>query len=579
VTLADILLLLRQDLNQTFRISGAKGKRTEQKSIFRRFLRPIVFIVVAVVIIWAIITIVPLFGWSVLADIVISDPGLGATIFNLILIFGFVGSIAFSATTVGNVNRMEYLLTMPVAMRTIFLEKTIVIILYNSMIWMAIGVPIFIGLSILSPAPLAALSIPIFIVLLFSLVTLGVSLGGLLGLLFSRLFAGRRTLKQIGWFLGTSFAILISTLYYVFIWVGDGGNSIFEGFFQILRDLGFASDISPGYAVSALSLNILVGAPLHLKEILLGILIAVVAFELVYANALVSERAHYSGWLASGSKRTPKEQVPLAHTSWNPQPIPGFRFNQTISVSIWYNLSSIRREGRVLAQYLVGPLRMSIWFVLPFIGLGENFFVFTPYFLIAALIPFMVSYGVYFAGYETVYEGNNLMTLQLAAANFSDYVKGKAISAVPFVIGATTAGSVLLLIINPGLWSILPAIVISSIFICLAAGSIAANAAAMGGDFKAQRMIERQRGSAVQMPIRGWSMLRAQLVPYLLGYIGIYSIIGVAAFSVGFYGEMLGTLSAYAVLGIFSVVCYYIFNRYSHSAGVKLAQVEATKYL
>lgn len=579
MTLADILLLLRQDLNQTFRISGVKGKRTEQKSIFRRLLRPIVFIVIAVVIIWAIITIVPLFGWSIIAGTVISDPGLGATIFNLILIFGFVGSIAFSATTVGNVDRMEYLLTMPVAMRTIFLEKTIVIILYNSMIWMAIGVPIFIGLSILSPAPLAALSIPVFIVLLFSLVTLGVSLGGLLGLLFSRLFAGRRTLKQIGWFLGTSLAILISTLYYIFIWVGDGGDSIFAGFFQILRDLGFASDISPGYAVSALSLNILVGAPLHLKEILLGVLIAVVAFELVYANALVSERAHYSGWLASGSKRTSKEDVPLAHTSWNPQPIPGFRFNQTISVSIWYNLSSIRREGRVLAQYLVGPLRMSIWFVLPFIGFGEGLMAFTPYFLIAALIPFMVSYGVYFAGYETVYEGNNLMTLQLAAANFADYVKGKAISAVPFVIGATAAGSVLLLIISPGLWSILPAIVISSIFVCLAAGSIAANAAAMGGDFKAQRMIERQRGSAVQMPIRGWSMLRAQLVPYLLGYIGIYSIIGVAAFGGGLYGEMLGTLSAYAVLGVLSVVCYYIFNRYSHSAGVKLAQVEATKYL
>ncbi|MHA2069106.1 MAG: hypothetical protein ACXABY_32490 [Candidatus Thorarchaeota archaeon] len=125
----------------------------------------------------------------------------------------------------------------------------------------------------------------------------------------------------------------------------------------------------------------------------------------------------------------------------------------------------------------------------------------------------------------------------------------------------------------------LPAFVIASIFICLAAGSIAANAAAMGGDFKAQRMIERQRGSAVQMPIRGWSMLRAQLVPYILGYIGVYSMIGAAAFIGGFYGELLGTLSAYAVLGVFSLVCYLLFNRYSRSAGVKLAQIEASKYL
>jgi hypothetical protein len=536
-------------------------------------------VIIAVVIIWAIVTIVPLFGWDIIADIVTTDPGLGATIFNVILIFGFIGSIAVSATTVGNVKRMEYLLTMPIPMRTIFLEKTIVIILYNSTIWMVIGVPIFIGLSIVSPAPLAAISIPVFIVLLFSIVTLGVSLGGLLGLLFSRLFAGRRTLKQIGWFLGTTLAILVSTLYYVFIWLGDGGSGIFEGIFDILRSLGFASDISPGYAVSALSLNILVGAPLHLQDILLGVLFTIVAFELVYANSLVSERAHYSGWLASGSKRSTKEEIRVEHASWNPQPIPGIRFNQTISVSIWYNISLIRREGRVLAQYLVGPMRMAIWFVIPFIGFGQGAFAFTPYLLLAAFIPFMVSYGVYFAGYETVYEGSNLMTLQLAAANFADYVKGKAISAVPFVIGATTIGSVLLLFISPALWSILPAIVVSSIFICLAAGSIAANAAAMGGDFKSQRMIERQRGSAVQMPIRGWSMLRAQLVPYLLGYIGVYSIIGAAAFVRGFYGELLGTLAAYAVLGVFSLACYLLFNRYSRSAGVKLAQIEASKYL
>jgi hypothetical protein len=374
-------------------------------------------------------------------------------------------------------------------------------------------------------------------------------------------------------------AILVSTIYYIFIWVGDGGAGIFEGFFGILRSLGFASDISPGYAVSALSLNILVGAPIHLQDILLGVLFTIVAFELVYANSIVSERAHYSGWLASGSKRSTKEEIRIEHASWNPQPIPGFRFNQTISVSIWYNISSIRREGRVLAQYLVGPMRMAIWFVIPFIGFGEGLFAFTPYFLLAALIPFMVSYGVYFAGYETVYEGSNLMTLQLAAANFADYVKGKAISAVPFVIAATAAGSVILFIISPVLWPILPAIVIASIFICLAAGSIAANAAAMGGDFKSQRMIERQRGSAVQMPIRGWSMLRAQLVPYLLGYIGVYSIIGVAALVGGIYGDLFGALSAYAVLGVFSVVCYLIFNRYSRSAGIKLAQVEASKYL
>ena len=48
--------------------------------------------------------------------------------------------------------------------------------------------------------------------------------------------------------------------------------------------------------------------------------------------------------------------------------------------------------------------------------LGEVGFDFTSYLVVAALIPFATSYGLFFAGYETVYEGSNLMTLQLAYA-------------------------------------------------------------------------------------------------------------------------------------------------------------------
>jgi len=573
-----LLVLLRQDLNQLFRIRRTEGKRTEQESTFKR-LRPLLFaVLIGAAIIWAILSIVPLFGWSSIALILLDNLDIGATLFNFILIISLIGSIMVSATTVGNSQRMEYLLTMPLAMRTVFLEKTIVVILNNAVLFLGIGVPVFIGLSIVSAAPLAFLSVVVFVVLILSLVTIGVSLGGLCGLLFSRLLAGRRTLKQVGWFLASSLSILVIVLYYYTLYTSNG-SGVFEWLFELARSLGLSSRFTPGYPVSTLSLGILIGVPPNPADVLTGVVFIAFGLLLAHANSYVSELAHYSGWLASGSKRTSVKDVRKSHALWNPQPIPGFQFNQTVSVSIWYNISSIRREGRVLAQYLMGPIRFVIFLVLPFVAVGELAMEFTPYFILAAVVPFAVSYGVYFAGYETVYEGRNLMTLQLAATNMADYVKGKVISAIPFVLITSIAISVLLFFVGPVVLPYLFGVPIACVFITLAAGAIAANAAAIGGDFRAERSVLRQRGAAVQMPIRGWSMLRAQLIPYVLGYIGIYSMVGVGLLVSALYGAVLGVVAGYAVIGLFGLVCYSLYNHYSHSAGVKLAQMEASKYL
>jgi hypothetical protein len=117
--------------------------------------------------------------------------------------------------------------------------------------------------------------------------------------------------------------------------------------------------------------------------------------------------------------------------------------------------------------------------------------------IVYLLVPFATSYGVYFAGYETVYEGRNLMNLQLSQLSMHDYVLGKVYSAVPFAIVASVAVSVIVAILFPSLLILVPAIILSAAFINLAAGGIAANAAAIGGDFRAERNITRQRGSAV----------------------------------------------------------------------------------
>jgi len=571
VTLNDLWVLLRQDLTQTFRVSGAKGKRTEQRSALRRLLIPIGAILFAVVIIWGIVWVVPRFGWEIIDTLLTENIGLGASLFNVLLLFSFIGSIMVSATTVGNSSRMEYLMTMPLSLRTLFLEKTIIVILYSSAFFLVIGTPIFIGLSIVSNAPLALLSIPTFLAMMLVLSTLGVSIGGLLGLLFSRILAGRRRLKQIGWFLGTSFAVLASALYYYFIFLSDGFGEIFPLLFEILGALGFTSGISPGAATSALSLGFLLGEPIIINDIFLALVYGALAIGLVNLNAYVSETAHYSGWLASGSKRSSKTKTPIAHDVWNPQPIPGIKFNTAVSVSVWYNIANIRREGRVLAQYLIGPLRFIVIIIFGMFAGGDLLMGFSQYIVIAITVPFVVSYAVSFAGYELVYEGRNLMNLQLAPLSMYDYVIGKVYSSAPFAFVVSVGTSVLVSIISPSLLIYVPIVILSAIFINQAAGGIAANAAAIGGDFKAERIVTRQRGASVQMPIRGWSMLRAQLLPNMLGFAGLSAVLGLGLF--------LGPLFAYAALLPFGYICLSLSRHYARSAGDRLTQKEASDYL
>ena len=571
MSFSDLLILLRQDFRQTFRISGAKGKRTEKKSTIRR-LFPVFGVIIGVALIMSVVFLIFSLIWNEIVTIVFENPGLGATLFNAILVFTFVGSIMISANTVGNSDRMEYLLILPIPMRIVFLEKTIVIIIFNSLLLMILGTPIFAGLSIISSAPFAILSVPAFAGLLLILNTLAVSIGGIIGLIFSRLLANRRTLKQIGWFLITIVAVVVSTFWYINFYIGgEGGFEFIGAILQILEDLGFASAFTPGYAISALTLGLVVGAPIDPEVIFSLGIFSLAAIVMVFINAYASEYAHYSGWITSGAKRTPKTQAIPDQREWDPQSIPGMRFNTTISVSIWYNIVNIKREARVFAQYLINPLRFAIWLVVPLFALGTTADFMAPYLLVAALIPFATSYGIYFAGYETVYEGRNLLNLQLAAANMEDYLKGKVYSAAPFTFGVAVCISILTLFVAPQMVIYLPIIIVSAIFLNLASGGIAANAAATGGDFRAQRMIYRQRGSAVQMPVRGWAALKAQFIPNILGFVGFSLIIGI--------GTFFGLLYSYVSTVLFAALCYHLFRNYTHSAGVRLAQIEASDYL
>ncbi len=571
--LEDLLILIRHDLGSILRVRNVKGLRSKKRSLFRSSLRYVAAITFAVVAFWGIVSMVKVLGWSFFRSAIINGIDFGATLFNFIVIVSFMGSIAVSVSTVANSSKMEYLMCMPVSLRTLFLEKTIVVIFYNALIYLVIGTPIVIGLAVSSTAPLALLSIPVFLVMLIVNITLGVALGGLIGLTISRFLAGRRRLKQIGWFLGTSVSIMIGTLYYYSLFASDSG---LEGFFAVIlqfaQQIGLSSDFSPGGAMNAVTIRPIVNLPINLVDILLAVLFMLISIMLIYANAIVSETAHYSGWLASGSKRSSKTEVKITHTVWNPSDLPLLKMSTTTSVSMWYNTTSVRREGRVLANYLVGPMRTVLWFFLIFLAPGGNLAGFAPFIIISAMIPFAVSYGVYFAGYELVYEGKNLMNLQLAPASLTDYVKGKVFSAVPFTAIATGIASVLVLFVQPSLWIYIPAVIISSIFLTLASGGIASYSAATGGDFKAQRNITRQRGAAVQMPIRGtWAMARAHLLPNMIGFVGVGAILGL--------GILLSPIFSYLVMPLFALICIQIMRSYIGKSGRKLQTIEASDYL
>ncbi len=567
-----MLFLLREDLTRSLRLRNTKGKRTEKRGFLKRFSSLAIPVIVGAAILLGVLAIAPMF-WDLIESYVSENLGLGAAIFNAVLLFSFVGSIMISATTVGNSSKMEYLLITPIKMRTIFLEKTIIIIFYNSIMWMMIGVPLFLGLSIVSPFAFALLSVPAFIVMLLILITIGVSAGGLVGLGVARAVAGRRALKQIGTAIMSSVAIIGTTLWYVSFYTNswNEGPNPFDALFDLANSLGFTSILTPGYTVSSVSLGLLIGAPWRWQDFLSVSLFLVLGVGMVLLNSYVSEMAHYSGWLASDATRTSKETVRKEHGTWNPRSFPGLKLSNIVTASMWFNITSVRRDARVITNYLLGPIRFAIWLILPGLAFGEEFGGITSYFILAALIPFATSYGLYFAGYELVYEGSNIMNLQLAATNLEEYVRGKVYSAVPFAIIASVIVSLIVLFISPMMWVYLPAVLVACAFLCMASGSIAANEAAKGGDFKANHNITRQRGASVRTPMRGWSSIRASLVPYAIGYVGVFGMI--------LAGVFFGILYTYAILPVFVLFCWWLTTHYTRSAGLKMAQIDATKYL
>ncbi len=511
-------------------------------------------------------------GWSGLVNFVNTNPGGGAAIFNAILLLSFIGSIMVSSATVGNSAKMEYLLVAPIRARDIFLEKMIIVIINSSITWLILGIPIFLGLSLESSAPLAILSPVVFAALLLVLVMIGVSTGGLLGLVFAKILAGRRSLKQAGYFLLTALTIVFSGIWYYSFYFSENRYMVTDIFFRIADMIGLSAHTTPGYTVSAISLGVLVGMPFSLSDVLAVIVMCAAGVMLILVNAYVSEVAHYSGWLAHGSKRTSKEtKKVIEHKTWAPKNVPLIKANNIVNVSYWFNITNVRREGRVFALYLLGPVRQTIFILMMAIFTAMEEPMISAMLFIMALVPFPIGYGLYFAGYELVFEGKNLMNLQLASANLLDYIRGKIYSAVPFTIGVATLISIILVVIVPTTVIYVPLLLIECIAIAVLSGAISANYAAIGGDFKAERFQVRGRRSVMRPPIHGRNFLKMMGTHFVLGYLGGV----IVAVSAIFAGPLIG----YAALLGYGLICWLLYRRYLARAGKELLKIEASDYL
>jgi len=163
------------------------------------------------------------------------------------------------------------------------------------------------------------------------------------------------------------------------------------------------------------------------------------------------------------------------------------------------------------------------------------------------------------------------MTLQLAAANMEEYVKGKVLSAVPFSIAVGIIVAVASTVVYPQMLIYAPFIMVGIPALTLISGSYAAFQAAMNGDFRAQRISTRRSRSAVAQPITGLALLKVQMLPYLVGFA---VVVGPLA-----GGIFLCPLYAYLGLVGLIVLTMHVYRSYCYSAGVELAQIDASRYL
>ncbi len=565
--LRELIIMLKYDSKQFFRLRQVSGKREKAKGIQKNIILLILFSVIMFII-----------GYYTYTLFILLKPIMNlkdfipylAILFNFVFIMSIIGYIMTSVTSVHNVERIEYLLAQPVSLKTIFTEKLLIYSFYGSFIYLLIGIPVYGALGAAYNLFATPIFVLYFIALQILLVLSGASIGGLFGIVIYKFLQGRRLLKQVLSGIATAIAILIGSLYYVFMYTDMGGQlfpGLLDSLLQVASNFGLSSNYSIGYAITNLLFMPFIGVP-NLIELIIDIAIIIgLPSGLIYLNVSISERAHYSGWITIEKQ---KEKRVHRKKEWNPHPIPLIK-DPVISVSAWYNIAMIRRESRVLVSYLMTPLRMAIFIFIPLFMGGEelNAFLIIPL-IIFGIGIFATSYANSFVGYELVYEGTNYLNILSSGVNLKKYIKGKIYSATPFSAAVGSIIGFILLILDISLITAVPIIIILSIIITITQGGISSYYASTDGNFKADRLLLKQRGANIQPPIG----FKGAILQLIVGGIITLTILGIEIFLI--FTEIL---YAYLALPIIYIITKKISELYVSKASKRLSELEASDYL
>jgi len=564
VGLRELIVMLRYDSKQYFRVKQISGERQKVEGTKKNLL-VIVFFAFVMLIVGG-------FSYFILAklslDIKQVIPLIGI-LFNFVFIMSIIGFIMTSVTSVHNVEKIEYLLVQPVSLKTIFAEKILLYGFYGSMLYFLIGLPIYTALA----ATYYPLLTPIFAIY-FTIMTIlvvigGASIGGIFGLVIYKFLQGRRLLKQILSGLATAIAILIGSFYYVFIY-SDTGNQfmpeILNSLIQLSSTFGLSSKYTIGYAMSNLLFSPFIG-PDNILQIIFDIfLVFVLPLDLIYLNTAICEKAHYSGWITIGKR---KEKKKTKRTKWNPHLFPMIELDPVVSVSAWYNIAMIKRESSVFVSYLLMPIRLTIFMLLP-LFMGEEIGGLVIFLLIMIIYIFTSSYANSFAGYELVYEGKNFLNILSSGVDLRKYIKGKVYSAIPFSIIVGIIIGIICVILDFSLIPTLPIIIAMAIIITLVQGGVTSYYSSLYGNFKSDRLFLKQRGANIQPPIG----FKGIILRFLVSVTILLILLGTELILI-----LYDIVYAYIGLVFILIIAKKISNRYIAKAARKISELETTDYL
>ncbi|MEJ2599855.1 MAG: hypothetical protein P8Z00_16090 [Anaerolineales bacterium] len=260
-------------------------------------------------------------------------------------------------------NDMEFLLSAPLPLRSVFLSKLLQAILPNFSLICLFALPVLYGLGISSGYNI--LFFPLVLVMLAALALAAAGISSLLVMLVVRIFPARRVAELLG-FIGAILSFVCSQ---------SGNLARFDNFSgqQASQALTLLTEFNQPWSPLAWAGRGLVdlGAGRWISGIGFSVLALGVAVGIFGVALTISERLYYTGWASMQSRQQKKKKQRRSHTEVStPWTVLAERSIPAVIRAIFVkDLLSLRRDLRNMSQ-LVTPLIFGIVYGILFLRNG-----------------------------------------------------------------------------------------------------------------------------------------------------------------------------------------------------------------